>query len=165
MPLKAPRQTSAEAICSKFMLTVQLPCSMLLQSFCVLPKKHESLENRVKNLSSAVDEFHVYWGHMQNDHKHDKVGWIKHSELIYHLSDSSYSLGMFAFSQQIIVAATVLLFYFQSSVASQKKKINMFFPFSCVCLCLWLREYVATKNFTESQQHDGCLMTVWHNIL
>lgn len=87
---------------------------------------------------------------MQNDHKHDKVGWIKNSELIYHLSDSSYSLGMFAFSQQIIVAATALLFCFQSTVASQKKKIIKFFPFSRVCLCLWLREYVATKNFTES---------------
>lgn len=95
-------------------------------------------------------KFHMYWGHMQNDHKHDKVGWIKNSELIYHLSDSSYSLGMFAFSQQIIVAATALLFCFQSTVASQKKKIIKFFPFSRVCLCLWLREYIATKNFTES---------------
>lgn len=95
---------------------------MLLDSFCVLPKKHESLECRVKNLSNAVDEFHMYWGHMQNDCKHDKVGWIKNSELIYHLSDSSYSLGMFAFSYQILVADTALLLYFQSTVASQKKK-------------------------------------------
>lgn len=120
---------------------------MLLHSVSVLPKKHESLECRVKNLSNAVDEFHMYWGHMQNDHKHDKVGWIKNSELIYHLSDSSCSLGMFAFSQQIIIAAIVYCFIFNPPWLVRKKKpIITSFSFSCVCLCLWLREYIATKK-------------------